>query len=388
MKFLILSLLFALMPFLIGCLTKSEPFNSKQTPQPTKVVFLPTITQIPTPSPITSPIPLPPDGHLYHGVYPGGNEKEDVTLKDLLDYERAVGKTATWVYFSTYWFESREFPTNISTWIRNSGSIPYIRMMLQSEYKFDGKETVYTLDNILAGQFDSDLHAWCVSARQFSDHLIVEYGTEMDTAMFPWSGSRNGGGRLDGYGDPSLPDGPERFRDAYRHIIQICRNAGAVNITWVFHTASDYDPEDPDNVWNRIDYYYPGDDWIDWIGVSVYGVHTPMASYYDIFQENMDHIHPLILKMAPHKPIIIAELGSAKNNPFLDQVEWTRDALTAITSLRYQNLIGFAWWNEAWQNDDDPSHDTTMRIQDNPDLQTLFRELLGANPIVIGEISP
>jgi hypothetical protein len=29
-----------------------------------------------------------------------------------------------------------------------------------------------------------------------------------------------------------------------------------------------------------------------------------------------------------------------------------------------------------------------MRIQDNPDLQTLFRELLGANPIVIGEISP
>ena len=382
-------MLLVLILILTGCSAKTPiPFVSTWTPQPTKALFLPTMTATPAARLASSPIPLPPEGKLYHGVYPGGTAKEDVTLQALLDYEKTVGKNAAWVYFSTYWFESKEFPQEISTWIRNSGSIPYIRMMLQSEYRFDGDEPVYTLDNILAGQFDSDLQNWCVGARNFSTHLIVEYGTEVDTGSFPWSGSRNGGGQLDGYGDPALPDGPERFRDAYRHIIQICRYAGAENITWVFHVVSDYDPEDPDNAWNRIDYYYPGDEWIDWIGISVYGVHTPMALYYEIFQINMDHIHPLILEMAPDKPIIIAELGSAKNNPFLDQAEWTRDALTAITTLQYQNLIGFAWWNEAWQNDGDPSHDTTMRVQDNPSLQVLFRELVGENPNVIGEISP
>ncbi len=91
--------------------------------------------------------------------------------------------------------------------------------------------------------------------------------------------------------------------------------------------------------------------------------------------------------MAPDKPIIVAELGTAKNNPYVDQVEWTREALEIITSLHYKNLIGFTWWNEAWQNDGNPENDTTMRVQDNPQLQALFREMIGNNPAVLGEIS-
>ena len=34
---------------------------------------------------------------------------------------------------------------------------------------------------------------------------------------------------------PNFPDGPERFRDAYRHIIDLFRKEGVKNITWCFH---------------------------------------------------------------------------------------------------------------------------------------------------------
>ena len=134
--------------------------------------------------------------------------------------------------------------------------------------------------------------------------------------------------------------------------------------------------------------YYPGDKWIDWVGISVYGTYGPQSSYVNKFRAGMDEIHARIVKLAPHKPIIIAEFGTAKNNPKLDQVQWAREALTAITSLHYANLIGFSWWNERWQNDDDPLHDTTMRVQDNSELASVFQELVGKNPIVLGKITP
>jgi beta-mannanase len=85
---------------------------------------------------------------------------------------------------------------------------------------------------------------------------------------FPWNGRWNGAGRTDGYANPDLPDGPERFRDAYRHIVDICRNKGGNNLTWFFHVDVGAWPKQP---WNtRFANYYPGDAYVDWIGISDY----------------------------------------------------------------------------------------------------------------------
>ncbi len=328
-------------------------------------------------------IPLPPEKHLYHGVFPSGGENIVVSLQSLREYEAAVGKRAAWVYFSHFWFDGKEFPLETALWIRSENSIPYLRLMMQSFFKSRGDEPLYTLQNIIEGQFDPDLRSWCETARDFGTPLIAEYGTEVNSDSFPWSGIYNGGGQTDGYGDPNLPDGPERFRDAYRHIIQLCRNAGADNITWVFHAGG---KSYPNESWNNFENFYPGGEWIDWLGFSAYGAHTPFSSYYRSFRAEIEETYPRMTAMAPDKPIIVAELGTAKDNPYVDQVEWTRDALETITSARYQHLIGFTWWNEAWQNDGHPQHDTSMRVQDNPQLQALLREMIGNNPFILGTI--
>ncbi len=328
-------------------------------------------------------IPLPPASYLYHGVYPGGitGGESDITLNTLRSYEEAAGKNAVWVYFSDNWYEGREFPLKTVTWIRKAGSIPYIRLMLRSSCEGEVTEPLFNLQNIIDGQFDNDLHSWFAAARDFGTPLIVEYGTEVNGEWFPWNGFWNGAGQTNGYGDPNEPDGPERFRDAYRHIIQICRDEDAMNITWVFHINT-YDC--PQEDWNAFENYYPGDDYIDWIGISNYGAQTPQDDHCDEFRANMDIVYPRVDALTTDKPIFIAEFGVTKNNPYCDQAEWARAALTDILSFRWPRVIGFSWWNEHWQNDDDPAHDTTMRLQDNPKLQAVFQELVGNNPSVLG----
>ena len=43
-----------------------------------------------------------------------------------------------------------------------------------------------------------------------------------------------------------------------------------------------------------------------------------------------------------------------------------------------------SWWNEAWENDDDPAHNTNMRVQDNPPLADVFQRLVGTQDKVLG----
>ncbi|MBN2116642.1 MAG: endo alpha-1,4 polygalactosaminidase [Anaerolineales bacterium] len=345
----------------------------------------------PSPAPSFTATPaalleLPPEGSLYHGVFPGGitGEEDDLTPSDLRSYEQSVGKKAAWVYFSHNWYRGREFPTETASWIREAGSVPYIRLMLRSDAEQDHAEPFFTLDRIISGDFDADFHAWAGKARDFGSPLIAEFGTEMNGEWFSWNGVWNGGGTLDGYGEPGEYDGPERFRDAYRHIIAIARDEGADNILWVFHVNND---DWPDEDWNRFENYYPGDEWIDWLGVSIYGAQTPFDDEWPIFRDAMDTVYPRLVALSPDKPIVLAEFAVAANNPLGDQAEWAQAALTDLTSRRWSSLIGFSWWNEYWQNDDNPKHDTTMRVQDNPALGAVFQQRVGANRHVLGRFN-
>lgn len=330
-----------------------------------------------------SRVDVPPSGKLYHGVYPGGitGDEDDITAAGLNSYEQTVGKTAAWCFFSHQWFHGQAFPMATARWIRDAGSVPYVRLMMRSDSEEIARgDPVYSLARIIHGDFDPALTAWADSARSFGSPLIAEYGTEMNGQWFPWNGVWNGGDSTGGYGSPDKPDGPERFVDAYRHIIRLCRERGATNVLWVFHVNDDDDPEE---AWNRFENYYPGDEWIDWLAMSVYGVQHPDEPDWIEFRPAMDSVYARLARLAPGKPVVLVEFGVANRNPHGDQAAWADSALTDIVTGRWPGLIGFSWWNERWQNDDDSLHDTDMRVQDNPTLARVFREHV-ANDNILG----
>ena len=324
-----------------------------------------------------SPIAAPPAGRLYHGVFPGGvyQNKDVIGRADLVSYQQTVGKKVVWVYFSDDWIKDRAFPAATAGWIRDNGSIPFVRLMLRSSEQLNTAEAVFTLDRINSGEFDDDLRAWARSAREFKAPIMAEYGTEVNGGWFSWNGVWNGGAGT----------GPMKFREAYRHIIKLCRAEGADNILWVFHVN---DRDDPPEYWNRLENYYPGDEWIDWLGVSVYGAQKPSGEANVRFRALMDKVYPRLIKLAPDKPIAVLEFGTTSFNKKIDQADWADRALRDLTGRRWPRVIGFAWWNEAWHNGSDPRNDTNMRVQDNPALAKIFKKRVGNNSKVFDKIAP
>ncbi len=198
-------------------------------------------------------IALPPDGKLYHGLYWGGigtdehdPTEHDVTPDDVARYEQGIGKQTAWVYFSDNWFESRKFRAATCSWIRDLKKIPYIRLMLRSDVDQGRSEKAFSLQKIIAGEFDIDLRAWARDARDFGSPILIEWGTEPNGNWFSWNGKWNGGAK----------EGPARYVAAYRHIVDLMRGEGADNLQWIWHVNW---LDEPEKKWNRFENYFPGE---------------------------------------------------------------------------------------------------------------------------------
>ena len=310
----------------------------------------------------------PPEGSLLHGTFPGGftGEEDDITLAQVTTYERVVGQHLAWVYFSHNWFHGRRFPMTTARWILAHGSTPYVRLMMRSDSEELKAEPTFTLARIAQGDFDRDLERWGRDAAALGVPILAEFGTEMNGEWFRWNGRWNGG-----------EAGPAIFRAAYRHIVEVTRRAGGNNIVWVFHINH---ADAPQTDWNRFENYYPGDDVMDWLGVSLYSMLGPTEDEPTDFVNEMDEVHARLRRMAPDKPVIVAEFGTDIHNRLEPAVPWASRALMALVSGRWPEVIGFSWWNESWDNEDESV--TDLRVWKDPALAAEFRRQLATARLV------
>jgi hypothetical protein len=117
----------------------------------------------------------------------------------------------------------------------------------------------------------------------------------------------------DKYGDPAWPDGPERIRDMHRHVIDIFREEGVTNVTWMMYAANQYMQPgvEGQSRWLHPQYFYPGDDYIDWIGQSVYFTRADWAAEFDDTGTFQEVFLPgyAAWRSVTDKPMILPEFG-------------------------------------------------------------------------------
>jgi hypothetical protein len=335
---------------------------------------------------------LPPRAGAYLGAFPDFNRPPAVTEDDVraakIDaFVHRAGHRLVWVYFTQSWYRGLAFPRDRVLTIWRSGAVPYIAFLPHSGVFYGAgrrqeyPERRFTLQRIIDGGFDRPLRAWARAARETGIPLLVSFGAEVNDEWGPWSARWNGAGETAGYGDPTYPDGAERFRDAYRHVVSLFRAEGATNVTWFFHA----DTYPPHQWWNTLDWYYPGDAYVDWLGISGYGSLTadgPVVNFAAKLEAS--GVYPLLTRLSA-RPMAVVEMGVV-DGPAGVKPEWIRRAFAALRSGRYPRIRGAVWWD--WGDGD-----IDTRIDSSPAALTAFRagvqgRFFAARPRFTGTCAP
>jgi len=223
--------------------------------------------------------------------------------QDVEDFIKKTGSTPPIVFFGVDWvndadlFADPKNPAPVSPIdkdvigfldrLSDMGSIPAIVWSIPVPmWDLDSDKThlVPNIPRILNGEFDDYIRTVARQLKEYGKPIMLTFLGEFNNLgqlsfgakgfeMPEFEDVKNLVGK---YGDPEWPDGPERVRDVFIHVIDIFRQEGANNISWFMYGGTDWlvknmtDDEGHVEWWSHPKYYYPGDEYIDWVGKSVH----------------------------------------------------------------------------------------------------------------------
>ena len=302
----------------------------------------------------------PPSNGVYAGIFPDmGNTEDSLSTDRVREYIQITGSNPIWICFSNSWFYGIKFPKAKAEAVSSFNSIPYIRILPRSSWASGKLDPVYGLDKIADGDFDDELRQWARDAKKFGKPILVEFAPEMNGNWFPWSGVNH-------WGD----EGADIYKDAHNHVVKLMRKEGANNLTWMYHVNAVSEPNEP---WNNIAAYYPGDEYIDWIGMSVYGSQKPgwpWAFFFPIFRQAYHEM----AKLSKTKPLAIAEFGVVEDPRSGSKAEWIRDAFETVLGGMFPRIKAISYWHSSFDNADGTI--SNMRIDSSPEALETYKSYI------------
>lgn len=237
------------------------------------------------------------------------------SLEGVVGLEDSLGVTFPLVHSYVAWGDlpRERFPHDWLRAVRRAGSIPVVSwepwltdfdVDLHPGLPPEDERSVGGLRAIANGEYDFYVDRWARLARTYGDPLFLRFGHEMnDPYRYPWGPQNNSA---------------EEFVAAWRHVVERFRAAGADNVLWVWS---------PHPAYGEFRAFYPGDDWVDWVGATVlnYGAAAPWSRWWS-FEEIFGRYYEDLASFG--KPIMLAELGSLGVGG--DRAEWYRDAFSSL----------------------------------------------------------
>ncbi|HLB33324.1 MAG: hypothetical protein A3F67_06240 [Verrucomicrobia bacterium RIFCSPHIGHO2_12_FULL_41_10] len=331
-----------------------------------------------TPSPSFAQLTVPSKG-AYTGAYVDFGDGEDgVTLEALEKFEQLVGKHQAIIGFGSFWAR-QNFPTDKINLIRSYGAVPLLYWSpWDAPFDQNRGPDRFSLDKIIDGTWDDYIDRWADGAKAVPEQFFVSFGCEMNGTWFPWSGYFYGKGKLSPAERKKLAAnknlrglpwaGPEKYKKAYRHVVDRVRARGATNVLWVFHVNNYSYPNTP---WNLAASYYPGTNYVDWLGLSVYGKQFADEDWTS-FKPLLEWPYEEMCKLDPNKPIMLAEWGVAESHGKDDKGAWFTEGFSAMVNNNYPRLKATIIWHERWENDDGTF--SNLRINSSSSALKAYRE--------------
>lgn len=176
-------------------------------------------------------------------------------------------------------------------------------------------------DALLRGEDDAYLREFAAKLKVIEKPVFLRFAHEMNGDWYPWAGDKIT---------------PEKYKKIFWHIRKIFDQVQAINVRWVFSVNAENVPTE-----NKFDLCYPGDQFVDYIGVDGYnwGV-TQLWSRWQSFKEIFSGVYEEITRRYP-KPVLITEFGSTSAGG--DKVRWILEAFQEIRKM--PKVRGFVLFN-------------------------------------------
>lgn len=242
-------------------------------------------------------------------------------------------------------------PTLEAIW--KAGAIPCLTwepMYIDNQIK-----TTIPYEDVLNGLYDPYLSVIANDIKQWGKPLVIRFAHEMNLATYHWGTS------LEDYG----PHSPEIYIKMFRHVVEIFRSKQATNALWAFCPNADSVPNED---WNEPQHYYPGDQYVDLLGMDGYnwGASSEEMLQNKVwfnsgrsFEEIFHSLYHQLKKIAPHKPIIVFETASVKEPNGKNQSQWIQEALKISKKWGIKGIVWFQANKEKdWRlkSTEDPSY--------------------------------
>jgi hypothetical protein len=307
------------------------------------------------------------------GFYP---ENGNVTIanaeeQEIDDFEATIQhEVGSVVWFPTW---DDEFPTAACQMLAERGIIPHLTWELfwpsidPNNSRSTGPEGYQGFNDVLNGKYDDYIDRFAKDARDFNEEILIRFLHEFNGNWYVWSGNKNG----------QSNGGPEKVVAVWKYVVDRFKAQGADNVKWLWvphGPSTDLKTE----AWNQVANYWPGDDYVDWIGLDGYnfypqdpwGGKRPLRDFDNCFRDLYDDCAKL-----GNQPMMIAEFGTGEfQYEDFDKAAWITDAFHKIKS-EYPRIKIFTWFNINKELD--------WRVNSSPEALDAFREAM-QDPYYIG----
>lgn len=271
----------------------------------------------------------------YFGMY---TEQAPFNWATFDDAANEVGRQQSMVGFFGGWDEAYRANAVTRAWQR--GMLPMLTW--ESRPIGSGNDVVdepdYTLPKIIAGDFDAYLTQYAKDIASTGLPLAIRLDHEMNGVWYPWAEQTGSGAPINGnnVGD---------YVKMWQHVHDVFEANGANQyVIWVWAPNIVNNLPAANQGTDFLRSLYPGDAYVDWVGVSGYQRPPYKADNDATFSYTFDRTLNQLREITDKK-ILLAEVGASEVGG--TKPAWVTSFFEGFDPGRNDDVIGFAWFNLA-----------------------------------------
>jgi len=269
--------------------------------------------QLPAPPP--PPIPSVDALKSTTGIYGVHTRDAPWWMGEVDHLARLTGKTpGTVLFFANF---AQAFPAGPVDTVWARGMLPVVAW----EPIVPGASRQPRLGEIIDGTYDAYIDQWATATRDHGKPIVLRFAAEMNGNWYPWSESVNGNSQGE-------------YVQAWRHLHDRFEAVGADNVIWLWSSNR------VDSLSTTLSSYYPGDAYVDWIGMAGYWRQVRAGqppTFATTFGRTLTQ-----LRAISNKPILLSEVGAGTDEA--NKIAWIRSFFDGLAAS--PDIIGFIWFND------------------------------------------